>query len=105
MQVFYRNQVDMEIIRRDYRLLDGQKGIPHRVELGEHEDIGPNDSDASKMYNRDHGTVIGFMDKYYKDSGADIILIDGGVDQKHALSKRVFVCKTNAFRAKRKKTP
>jgi hypothetical protein len=102
MQVLYRDQIDGDVINRKYRLLKGQSGVHHEIELGWHEDIGPNDSDASVMHNKDHTNVIGSIDEFYKDSSADIILVEGAIDSKYALSKRVFVCRTDAFRAKRK---
>ncbi len=95
----------MDVIYRKYRRLKRQSSIPHDVELGWHKDIGPNDSDVLKMYDKDHTTVFGFMNKYYQDSSADVIIVKGRIDREYALSKRVFVCETDAFRAKKKGFP
>jgi hypothetical protein len=98
MQVLYKHQVDMDVINHNYKLLGKRGGKRHEIDLEWHMDIGPKDSDASRMYDKDHSTVANFMEEYYGDSGADIILVKGAIDRGLALSKRLFVCKTYAFR-------
>jgi hypothetical protein len=98
MQVLYKWQLDMDVVGRRYRLLKRQSGMVHHIELGWHEEMERGELAASTMYKKDINLVIGSIERHYDGSGADLIMVKGAIDRGLALSKRLFVCKTYAFR-------
>ena len=53
---------------------------------------------AARLYNRDIDAIRGFMEKKYKGTSPDLVVVDGKIGYEQSLSKRIFGCKSYAYR-------